>query len=346
MRSSFPPLDTLRLVGSKFPGLWALIDEARPRACQLAGCTERVWAPTEAAVTAGITCLSRQGLSAEDSVFPFPPLALTLAQWRKDKEVFVIDPDLAHVLYEQDDLSIPAGVFDFLPYGCFYVQAPDLEPDRDPAQQPHGFFVSIGWDSRQHQETLSFIFLDEFHHFHPFDLALDGRDIAECFDRMVRLRLDSGLQIMEDCARRELATRPAVIDLLRRSLQLVLYLCAVNAEIVPDPEQRTTMRRTSGPPRDRYAEVRKWDAGFRVGAAIRAQIPGPASIAEARPAGAQTPKRPHMRRGHWHHFWIGPKSDPARRRLILKWLPPIFVGPAGEELPVVIHTIDSKEDTP
>lgn len=33
---------------------------------------------------------------------------------------------------------------------------------------------------------------------------------------------------------------------------------------------------------------------------------------------------PHLRRAHWHHYWVGAKNDP-NRHMILKWLDPIFV---------------------
>ena len=33
-------------------------------------------------------------------------------------------------------------------------------------------------------------------------------------------------------------------------------------------------------------------------------------------------KIPHIRRAHWHHYWIGSGSS---RRRILKWLPPIYI---------------------
>ena len=37
-----------------------------------------------------------------------------------------------------------------------------------------------------------------------------------------------------------------------------------------------------------------------------------------------TPKSPHSRRGHWHHFWTGAKNSDDRK-LILKWIAPTFI---------------------
>ena len=53
-------------------------------------------------------------------------------------------------------------------------------------------------------------------------------------------------------------------------------------------------------------------------ARARAEAEGD-SGGEATPGGK---KRPHSRRGHWHHYWAGPQDD---RRLILKWTAPTYI---------------------
>lgn len=52
--------------------------------------------------------------------------------------------------------------------------------------------------------------------------------------------------------------------------------------------------------------------------------------------GSHSPKRPHMRRGHWHNFWTGPRD--GDRKLVLHWIPPTFIG-AKEDSPVVYHDV-------
>lgn len=37
-----------------------------------------------------------------------------------------------------------------------------------------------------------------------------------------------------------------------------------------------------------------------------------------------SPKRPHSRKGHWHHFWTGSKNS-DNRKLELRWLSPTFI---------------------
>ena len=54
---------------------------------------------------------------------------------------------------------------------------------------------------------------------------------------------------------------------------------------------------------------------------------------------ARTKVAAHVRRGHYHHFWQGSRKD-GTRKLILKWVAPIFVnaGNADNMLPT-IHRI-------
>lgn len=332
----YPPLLLLKDVSSKIPKVWQMIDLARPLGLKNAKCSSRIFAPVETATAACIACQAGKAKGGRVDI-PYPSLVLALAQWRKDKEVFVLDPDLARILYEQDDTSIPAAAVDYLPYPCFYVETAGLD-----AYLPgvHGFFFYIGWDTQTRKELMSFIFAGKEGKIYPFDIPLDSPDLSECFDRMNRRKLLSKNAEIQARGRQELEQRDSVMLLLRCSLQVVLYLCACNAEIVPDPEQESVMKRSNGSEiKDRYVEIRKWDVGFVTGPALQAQKRRPQSEESHARDGSHAPKRPHVRRGHWHHFWTGAKSDAENRRLVLKWLPPIFVGSVDDDLPVVVHPV-------
>ena len=57
------------------------------------------------------------------------------------------------------------------------------------------------------------------------------------------------------------------------------------------------------------------------------------------------PKRPHIRRAHWAHFWAGKLDGSEVRRLILKWLAPLYINAKGEkEIPARMNKIDSGKD--
>ena len=137
-------------------------------------------------------------------------------------------------------------------------------------------------------------------------------------------------------------------ELLQKTLQLVLYLCAENAELVPEPSatgrESTPALKNVVTRKDRYSDIRRWDVGVRIGAAIRkyrsdVKIENSASSieeVESKERTGHASPRPHMRRGHWHHFWTGARKD-AERKLVLRWIPPTFIGKDVDTTPVVLH---------
>jgi hypothetical protein len=111
-------------------------------------------------------------------------------------------------------------------------------------------------------------------------------------------------------------------------VSLVLYLCSENAEIResggghrrpahPEPKKTKKGLRLFAPDRPTH-----WEVGYRLGAALRrestARSADDATGTHARP-------RPHIRRAHWHSYWLGKSNEPDARRVVLKWLPPIAV---------------------
>ena len=126
----------------------------------------------------------------------------------------------------------------------------------------------------------------------------------------------------------------------KQTLQLVLYLCAQNADITPNSEQ-TFYTRRSPVLKDRYAEIRKWNVGVRIGAAVR--VHRSTANSQEKSGTAHASPRPHIRRGHWHHFWTGSKTGQNTRKLVLKWVAPTFVSVSAEEVPVTLHHVLSEK---
>lgn len=133
-------------------------------------------------------------------------------------------------------------------------------------------------------------------------------------------------------------------DFITKALQLVLYICADNADISENIQQKQITRKptTETEPKDILREVRKWDVGYRIGSIIRKST-NEVQIQEQEvdKKHKSSPKRPHVRKGHFHHYWVGSKSDNSRV-LVLKWVAPMFINTAlDEELPAVVTKIKS-----
>lgn len=101
-------------------------------------------------------------------------------------------------------------------------------------------------------------------------------------------------------------------------------------------KQITQKRREGAKPKDVYREIQKWDVGVKYAYSVRkhntewsAAPRGKSSEITSRSA-----PRPHTRRGHWHHYWTGSRSDNSRK-LILKWTAPTFVGSADDTITTI-----------
>ena len=73
--------------------------------------------------------------------------------------------------------------------------------------------------------------------------------------------------------------------------------------------------------KDKASEVKEFTVGVRIGGAIRKYKTAP----QNKPTGTGSAKRPHSRRGHWHHYWTGPMS--GERKLVFQWTAPTFIHP-------------------
>lgn len=187
-----------------------------------------------------------------------------------------------------------------------------------------GFFSSLEYVSPGKAE-LRFVFCSE-ERLIPFYIALSAGTIEKSFEEC--------LKEYEAVAGESTKVKNEYTDLLgedlslvKKALSLVLYVCSDEAEIrdrdapdwepsFPRPKVTKGVERLFPADRNRTVEV-----GRELGAMLRE---GAAKSEPSAPTGRSV--RPHMRRGHWHGFWTGPrKENRDQQKFVLKWLPPLFV---------------------
>lgn len=114
-------------------------------------------------------------------------------------------------------------------------------------------------------------------------------------------------------------------------LSMAMYLCSEEPDIThkPSPMNQARMRRGKTPYHPTIHHV-----GYRIGAAFR-------KAKEEREAsqgigGTGASPAPHMRRAHWHTYWVGARGTEQRRQVV-KWLPPIPVNVTSDDdiIPVI-----------
>lgn len=260
--------------------------------------------------------------------------------WRQTPVVYDFDADLAAMLYEQaDDMdeeqTLPWEVLLHLPYPCVYIKAPGMRQGVD------GFFVWIEKDINRQVLELRIQTLDDgMDKTIPSTIhLLPGATLGECLEdtkKVIRINFKENKNQMQVPDEVIEAVLKDMTLLIVRPLQLTLYLCAANAEIDVRQEPRIVVQRPGKQKQSKQerkaSDVAAFDVGVRLGASIR-RASNPKVVYTSSPdsAGTGSPKRPHSRRGHWHHYWAGPRD--GDRTLLLKWTAPTFIhaGDAGED---------------
>lgn len=260
-----------------------------------------------------------------------------LASWRISKQVYRFNMELELALYQQaGDDQIPVEILKSLPYPCVYMESPNLQED-----QYHGFFVYYDMD-QYGNDVLKFLVLcrnGQEVAVRGFELT-EGKTLRECIAEVLKKRYQR--ECVDDKVREHM-------ELAEKMLQLVLYICSVNADIQSaDPKPSGTLRRIEDI-KDCYREIRKWDVGMRMVSQNRRRTEK--HIKKTKQQSGRSNYEPvvhyrlapHVRRGHWHTYWTGKKDGSEKRKLILKWIPFTYVNVGKlEELPTVVNVMKNQ----
>jgi hypothetical protein len=338
--------DHLRACARKYPRAWRLLDMFRDRREELGGWPAWCFCPLSAAYA-----IVSEGF--EDRVVPAPtgPASesldigriAALGAWRVGQGVYWIDETVRDAVLDTPiNGEIPVKVLLGLPEWCVYVALPGHEVE---GRTIHGFFAHLEHDTHDGRTELriemDFADAGPFESLSPEILHLyPGETLAQGYDRMLaetRRQFARHRQLGEAYLDGERQVRETAAARLSPLLSVLLYLCSRTAEYRAGGEAR--------PSRPVYAQPVKVKAGWRLFAPERAKVwyvgerLGDAIrraddvAAGDRPGehGGRAGPRPHVRRAHWHLYWLGSK-DPASplRHPELRWLPPIPVALAED----------------
>lgn len=246
--------------------------------------------------------------------------------WLKDaKAIYDFDKTLFETLSDQTDLSVASETLKRLPFKCAYICMPvKLEGPQDTPMD--GFFAL------KEKDVIKCLFVSvDTLAFGQLDIHLDART----FEENEKLSIEEARRYGAEFVR---SPNSATTRASKMIVQLLLYLCAANADVQERRPTTTQTKKTSKTTDKR--PVRHWDVGIRVGATIKrnrsyaakTQHKGGEHKQHARP-------RPHLRRGHWSHFWTG-KRDSADRERILKWIEPVYINAdSPDDLPTTIYRV-------
>lgn len=320
--SAMIPLDLVNRYTREYPSVWDAVQKFREWENPDAS-----WDKTRCYIPIAAGCAICDVLHMPMSAVYMVP---ALAAWRQSKEVYTFDPDLAEALYAQTtDTNLPCEVLMRLPFYCVYIDS-----------GKYRFFCHLENDTNDDRWELRFVRISEDGAPIASYLHLGNFTLTESMMAGLEESMFQSEHIHENKAASSLLEKLGPPDgamgsyadnfnktVLSEMLQLVLYICADNADVVqPDGNKQTYRKPSSGVVKDKYREVRQWDTGYYVGSALRKERGGSVSY-EKQPNQGGT-KRPHMRRGHWHHYWKGKEGN---KELVLHWVLPIFVNGENED---------------
>ena len=263
--------------------------------------------------------------------------------WRYSQGIYKFDPTLYdELLNSESSGKLPADVLIRLPEWSIYIDTPNLFYD---GVRCLGVFVHLEDDRVNNNRELRMYVITEKttfenhapNNYQTFVVYLnDGVTIDEAyelwFERIRENRAKIEIPDEEQYYKDLEGDREKNIDFIKKVLNLILYICSDEPEIVDrkTPDWLPTFphpKKTKG--EVRYFPAKRphvYDVGQKIGEELRRakeKIPSP-------PTGRTVIS--HLRRAHWHSFWTG-KRKPGHETeqcLIVKWLPPIFVHGSAE----------------
>ena len=283
--------------------------------------------------------------------------------WSKSKFVYRFDPEFYSELGKETKIEkIPVEVLHQLPFHCVFIEAP-IELVETTAK---GFFAWLEYDVNSKTSELRLLYLSGGGHTTSYPIILTGGDIDDSnealfesasrniasSEELKKLVVDavgignadgSGIADAESLLNHD-EIDEKVRECVLSALNAVLYLCSLNATVEYKSFARAVSVSSSTDKHGHPKKHRYWDVGVRFGKAFRAykEKQSGAGRAEKNEAQDRFLPRPHLRRAHWHHYWTG-KRGGDDRKLILRWVHPVFVGEGESGLPTTVHKIDGAD---
>ncbi|MCW8175309.1 AcrVA2 family anti-CRISPR protein [Verminephrobacter aporrectodeae] len=329
-------LDILKRVEGRHPNLWSVADDLQQTLAVGRHLEGSVFSLAEAAL------LSHK-LQRGEGPHYHSALLGALVAWRPTKGIYRFHPDLYESLIETDlEGEIPSDVLLRMPSWAVFIETPASE---NMPFQLEGFWAYLSRLGTQNELVLVGQWRQDGEHLDIgidpdwdillFKLQLGHHPVSDLTEKMYRQGAHDAGRAYEQRPDGVQALQDHVMSAM---LSLLLYLCSEQPDILNwEPEQ--PQFKYLGKKRRWLASknVREWDVGLRLGAALKSARERSAATDGATSNG--TPARPHVRRAHWHSYWIGKRGEQS---ISLRWLPPIPVNVAdAEKLPAVLHPVMS-----
>lgn len=317
--------DHLSSISRRFPKAWTQIDELRgAKGKSLPDWSDWCFMP----IAGTLVVVQNHGIPLGPEIATWPAKLAALGAWRYTKGIYHFDPVVFEALWDTPLEKIPSEILFQIPEWCLYLAT----PGRMFLEKPlFGVFVHLEHDANTGRPELRFLFdvdTDTKPFLVPGQLHLNYATLDESIEAAARNTRQNGIQhgVPEPLLNESIKMYQSVREITEPILSLLLYICSQNAEIrdligknqkpqFPQPVKTKRGNRLFAADR-----TVNWECGWRTGSALRTGLES--EKAEGGDSRDRNRPRPHIRRAHWHHFRVGPRTD---SRLAVRWLPPIPV---------------------
>jgi hypothetical protein len=310
------PRQSLEALSRSYPGVWKDVEAVRENRKGFGDWP--TWCYMPIALALKIIC---KGRPPRDVIqYKHSTFLAALAAWRATQGIYRFDPHTFDALWNTSVTGdIPIEVLYCLPEWCVFIPTPDRVWE---GNRLNGFFAHLDRNHEMRRTELRLL-LDISRPDGRYDITAMPIILGKSVTESLAATLEWSAQPDPLATPMSAEERAMAMKEVPSLISLVLYLCSENAEINESggsrfptyPEARKTKKgvRLFAPDRPTH-----WEVGYRLGAALKraSTVHHPSDGTHARP-------RPHIRRAHWHSYWVGKLGE--GRKVLLKWLPPIAV---------------------
>jgi hypothetical protein len=328
-------LETLKRVEIRYPNIWRVADEFQQKFTKGKHLEGSIFSFAEG------HAISQKIQRGEEPHF-HPALLGALLSWRPSQGIYRFHPELYESLIQTDlEGEIPSNLLFRLPSWAVFIETPVSE---NLPFQLEGFWAYLSRLGKQNELVLVGLWRKE--HLWGYDSNADPAWDILLFDLPIGHHPVSDLtEMMYQQHSRESGDASTSNDgvkaiqdhMVSAMLSLLLYLCSEQPDISNWKPQQPQFKYLGNKRRWlAIKNIREWEVGLRIGAALKSERERLENH-DVNVTGNGSTARPHIRRAHWHSYWVGKRGE---QTISLRWLPPIPVNVTDiEKLPAVLHPV-------
>lgn len=251
-------------------------------------------------------------------------------RWGRYKLVYNIDEDFFNMLTLTQDSPIYTEFLKRLPFTTFAVTGTKVAAVLMVTVESFGAgsYDIVIYDAEAENDSLQFKLLSASFH--------DGDTISVVVDKLVSG--NAWVRMVGDVGDAVVPEQQQLKEVITGVVNLLYYLASSKPDVKVVPIKKKNRPRMRNGNRVNISNV---NVGFRIGSKFRKDV---AKITTSSNECSKSDKKrkpitPHVRRAHWHHYWVGE----GRKTREVRWVEATYVcAKDSSEIDVVQHDVDGE----